>query len=925
MLGVPAAVGDRAFEVLAVLVQSAGELVTKEALMRRVWSSAVVEENTLEVHVSALRKALGPDRGLLKTSYARGYRLFGDWTAVQDDAPAGPSWAGPAQDFARCLRNNLPTAASGLIGRAAAVQRLCDLLSAHRAVTLTGVGGIGKTRLALEAAHRLAGTFGGDVWFVELASLSDPGLVPSAVARVLGLKLIGDETSVEAVARMVGERKMLLVLDNCEHVVDAAAALTETMGRLCPRSTVLATSREALRVDGEHIYQVPALDLPPPGEREPSRLLGCGAAELFLARLRALDPGFSPKGDDALAIAEICRHLDGIPLAIEFAVGRAATIGAREVAAGLTDRFGLLTVGRRAALPRHRTLRAALDWSYDLLPEDEAAVLRCLAVFAGDFPLDAAMAVVADVPGRQVVDRVASLVAKSLVVADLRDAVPHYRLLETVRVYASEKLRASGGYARAARRHAEHYRALSSRAEAESGTGAEANWLVTYVRHLDNWRAALDWAFSPDGDAEVGVALTLSTLPIWFKLALMGECRGRVEQALAATGPEPDPRATMRLSAALAAALFYTEKGASPEVAAVWETVLTIADRLDDVEHRLWARWGLWLHQMVRGAFREALASARGFCDLAVEPADAAAGDRMLGFALHFLGEQAQARRQLEASLARRIGTATRPAIRVPYDQGLATRAYLPRVLWLQGFPDRAARIAADVARDAREGGHWVAFAVAIVQAACPVALLTGDLRAAEDSVAVLIDKTTVHGLGFLRAEGRCYEGILRAMRGDVVDGLRTFRMAVRELSDLGTGMNLSGHLAAMAAVLAGSTEAEQGPAMVGEALALAERDGDRWCMPELLRLRGEFLLRSGAPDAAAEAEAQFRQSLDWAGRQGALSWELRAATSLARMMRDQNRVAEARAVLAGVYQRFSEGFGTADLLGARQVLEAVG
>jgi predicted ATPase/DNA-binding winged helix-turn-helix (wHTH) protein len=923
--GTPVALGDRAFEILAVLVQSAGDLVTKERLMRRIWPGAVVEENTLEGHVSALRRALGPDREILRTAYARGYRLMGTWAVAPEDAPAGAAVPkGPATPAPRHPRSNLPAAGSDLIGRAVAVRHVLELLAAHRVVTLTGVGGIGKTRLALEAARGISEALRDDfhLWFIELASLKDGSLVPFAVARAIGLAPGADASSAEAVTQAIGDARTLLVLDNCEHVIDAAAALADTVLRLCPRATVLATSRELLRIDGEHAYRVPPLDLP--AERvDADRLLDCGATALFIARARALEAGFSQGSGDAAAIATICQHLDGIPLAIEFAAARAASIGVGQVAAGLGDRFGLLTVGRRTAVPRHQTLRAALDWSYELLPDGEAAVLRRLAVFAGAFPLEAAIAVAGNTARQSVVDCLAGLVAKSLVVADLGGPAPHYRLLETVRAYAHEKLQGAGEQPQVMRRHAEYYLALSAQAEAEGETRAEADWSAAYGRHLDDWRAALDWAFSPDGDAAIGLALTIGLLPVWFKLSLMGECRNRVAAALACPRLEPDLRSSMRLNAALAEALFYTDRGAVPDVAAAWDTVLTNADRLNDVEHRLWARWGLWLHQMVRGTFREALASARSFRNLAADPADLAAGDRMLGFSLHFLGEQAQARSQLEASLARRLGGAARPTIRVPYDQGLATRAYLPRVLWLQGFPERAMRAATEVVRDAREGGHWLAFSVALVQAGCPVALLTGDLRTTEEFVAALIDTATAHGLGFWRAEGRCYEGILRAMKGDATGGLETFRRAVQELSDHGTGMNLSGHLAGMAGALAGTAEATHGATLVEEALCRGERHEDRWCVPELLRLQGEFLLHAGAPDT--EAEALFRQALRWAGQQDAPSWALRSATSLARLLRSNQRLDEARAVLAPVYAAFNEGQKTADLMLAERLLLAIG
>jgi predicted ATPase/DNA-binding winged helix-turn-helix (wHTH) protein len=921
--GVPAFIGDRAFEVLGVLVQSAGRLVTKDELMQRVWPGAVVEENTLEVHVSALRKALGSERRLLKTAYARGYCLLGTWTvverAVSIDPPAVPRAA------TRHARTSLPIAGSALIGRTTHVQQLLNLLSAHRIVTLAGVGGIGKTRLALEVAHRLVGSFQDNVRLVELASLADPELVPSTVAREFGLNLSGDETSAETVARAIGEERMLLVLDNCEHVIDGAAGFINAIVRLSPRITVLATSRELLRVDGEHVFRVPPLEVPHPQSEEPGKLLAYGAAELFVALTRMHDSSFILRDDDALAIAGICRRLDGIPLAIEFAAARAATLGVRQVATGLSDRFALLTVGRRAALPRHRTLRATLDWSYNLLPEAEATTLSMLAIFAGEFSLAAAIAVVGDVTGQQVFDTLSNLVAKSLVVADIQDGTSCFRLLETIRLYALEKLRISGETQRAARRHAVYYCGLARQAELESRTRTEADWLAVYGQHLDNWRAALDWAFSADGDADIGLALTVGALPVWFRLSLRDECRRRIEQALSFTRAETDPNVTMRLNAGLGAALFYTKQGATPAVADAWEKVLVIADRLDDSEHRLWARWGLWNYQMNHCEFSKALVSARRFKRLTIDPTDVAAADRMLGVTLHYMGSHAQARRHLESVLARHVDTVARSIVRNQYDLKLAARCYLPRILWLQGFPDQAMRAADSVFRDAGQAGHTLSLSLALVHAACPVSIWTGNLTAAEGFVATLMDNSTTHGPGFWHAEARCFDGILRVMRGDVAPGLQMFRPALQELADHNACMNITGYIAAMAGALAPSDEIAHGARLVAEGLQRAERDEDRWSMPELLRLRGEFLLREGGPGAAPSAEALFRQSLDWADRHGSLSWALRAATSLADLLLVQNRVTEALSILAPVHGRFAEGSETADLRRASRILGALG
>src|SRR6267378_3061287 len=478
--GVPVPIGGRAFEIIEVLVQSAGELVTKSDLSARVWPGAIVEDNTLQFHISAIRKALGSDRGILKTASGRGYRLLGAWTSRQESSSSVDSIdIEPMRSPAEPFQTNLPAAASELVGRTNAMQHLLGLLSAYRVVTLTGSGGIGKTRLALEVARGLFPTFQGDVRLVELVSLSDPGLLPSAVAGGLGLKLGGDQISAESVARAVGAQRLLLVLDNCEHVIDAAARLAETVVRMCPRTTILATSREILKIEGEHVYRVPPLDVPPQHE-EAENISAHSAVQLFIATTRAVQSDFSPHGDDLATIAAICRRLDGIPLAIDFAATRVASLGLQQVAAGLDDRLQMLTSGRRTALPRHQTLRATLDWSYDLLPEPERLVMRRLAIFAGDFTAEAASLVAAggEIAASEVVRSLASLVTKSLVALDAVSVITHYRLHETTRAYALEKLSESGELGDVARRHADYYRDLLERAEGEAETLPAPAWLA---------------------------------------------------------------------------------------------------------------------------------------------------------------------------------------------------------------------------------------------------------------------------------------------------------------------------------------------------------------------------------------------------------------------------------------------------------------
>jgi len=285
---------------------------------------------------------------------------------------------------------------------------------------MTGPGGIGKTVLAQAVARNLLATCGGDGLLVELASQSDPALVPFAVATVLGVRQGGDQISFDSIAREIAARKLLLVLDNCEHLIGGAARLAQTLVQSCPNVTILATSREVLRIEGEYVYRVPPLDVPGQSGDKDHDILGRSAVQLLIARTKALNADFSPHGENLALVAAISRQLDGIPLAIEFAAARIATLGLQQVAARLHDRFNLLTRGLRTALPRHQTLLATLDWSYELLSETEARVLRHLAVFNGDFSLNAATAVMGNLDAVSVADSLTDLVVKSLVAADFQ-------------------------------------------------------------------------------------------------------------------------------------------------------------------------------------------------------------------------------------------------------------------------------------------------------------------------------------------------------------------------------------------------------------------------------------------------------------------------------------------------------------------------
>ena len=918
--------GGRAFDVLVALIEANGAVVSKDELLSRVWPDRIVEDNNLHAQIKALRKAFS-DRDLIRTIVGRGYQFRGEVHAgpATWSEQAGP---GAASDPPRAP-TNLPAPTSGLIGRDVEVGEVIRLLADHRFVTLTGTGGIGKTRLALEVARHLLPQFADGVWVAELAPLSDPQLVPVTVATALGLELAAGVVSPERIAAALGSKHIILVLDNCEHVIDAAAGMVEALLHADEAARVIATSREPLRAESERLYRVPPLAVPAEDMHASEDVLRHGGVALFVARVQAADPHFSLDARTASAISSICRHLDGIPLAIELAAPRASTLGVQELASRLDDRFSLLTEGRRAALPRHQTLRATFDWSYELLPKSERVVLRRLSIFAGGFTLQAASAVIAcaDILESNVVEGIANLVTKSLVAADVGGAAVSYWLLETTRAYARAKLAEHGELEQTAGRHAKYYLELRGQAEAEWETWPADEWLAAYGGEIGNIRAALDWAYSPSGDESIGVALTAASVPLWFQLSLIEECHKRVEQALSVGEPGPDCDAgrQMQLYAALGASLLYT-KGPVRETGAAWATALEIAGNRDDTEYQLRALRGLWACRITSGEYRIALAFAQKFRDLAgnqADPADLQIGERMIGTVLHFLGDQPNARRHIECMLARYVAPAHRShIIRFQYDQRVAGRADLALILWLQGFPDQAMRAAQNAIDDARAIGHALSLCYALAQAACPVALSTGDLRAAEHWMSMLLDYSARHALTVWYARGRCFNGAVWIMRGDTDTGLQLLRAGIDELRETGFASRFTALLAALAEGLAGAGQLAEGLATVDEALVRSERNEDRWCFAWLLRIKGELVRLEDGPGAAAAAERHFRQALEWARRQGALGWELRAATSLARMWHNQGRTKEARELLAPVYDRFTEGFGSLDLKIARKLLD---
>lgn len=921
----PVHLGSRALEILVALVEQPGEMVSKRDLVARVWPDTVVEDGNLKVHIAALRKALGDGRDgnrYLVNVPGRGYRFVAP--VVHPRQSAQPT----AQVGAGSHPCHIPSPLTRILGREDIVEAIIEKLSKNRLVTIVGPGGIGKTTVALAVAAKLVGTQKDGGGFVDLAPLADSLLVPSALATMLGVPVRSGNPVPNLIA-FLADKQMLIVLDSCEHVVAAVAVTASALLEGTSGLHILATSREPLRLPGESVQRLPPLKTPASSEAlTADKALTFASIQLFVERTAERFDAFRLTDMDAPVTADICRELDGNPLAIELAAARVDAFGLQGVATQLDDRFRLLTSGWRNAPPRHQTLMVTLDWSYDYLSGLERVILRRLGIFAGYFDLAAAGEVAASgaVTQSDVLNGVADLVDKSLVSADVGSTVARYRLLDTTAAYARKKLLNHGEFEQAARSHAKYYLGLLERAAVEAALRRNGDWPVAYGAHVDNVRAALDWAFSPSGDPTIGVCLTIAAVPLWLHLSLVNECRLRVNRALESVKHSAGGGRyqEMQLLTALGVALYSIGPGA--ESGTVWTRVLEIAEELGDIDYRLRALWGLWVVCVTGGKHRSGLSLAKQFAVLASRTTDPVAlfvSERLIGTSLHFLGEQRGARHHFNLMLGRPLSGSIRTQIvRFQFDQSVAGRAFLSRILWLQGFPDQAMHEAEGGAADAQALGHSLSLCYALGQAACPIALLTGDMTAAQRSVSTLLEHSVQHELPLWQSMGRCFSGILKFRSGDRRAGLLLLGEAVDELREAGFVLYHTAALCEYAGALGSFGEIARARAAINEALAQSRRNDELWCMPELLRVKGELLLLEAGSNGAPEAENHFQKSFALARQQGALSWELRVATSLARLQMTQGREEQAKDLLADTCARFTEGFGTADMRAAKAMLD---
>lgn len=894
--GRPLRVGARAFDILLALAERPGHIFSKDELIARVWPDTHVDEISLRVHIAALRKLFGEGARYITNVPGRGY----SFTARVVARLAGGGRDEPAPALVR-----LP-APTRIVGREDAALRLQAKLAEHRFVTIVGPGGIGKTSLGLVVAGRCAPLHAAGAAFVDLAPLSEPALVASAAASVLGVS-VHSADPMAGILAFLKDKPFLLVLDNCEHVIDAAARLAETVIRQLPSLAILATSQEPLRADGEWVYRLAPLSAPPPQTAiGADEALTFPCIQLFAERIKASVDGFELRDADVASLCELCRSLDGNPLAIELAAARVEQFGLAGLRTRLEDRFAVLTKGRRTAAARQQTLRATLDWSYGLLSDAEKAVLRRLAIFRNVFTLEAAADVAANeaLTAEDVHDAVGNLAAKSLVAVEINAEGARHRLLESTRAYGLEKLSASGEQSRVARKHAQYFSMLMAQAETEWETLPAPGWLAVYGRTVDDVRAALDWCVGEGSAQAILVALATASAPLWFQLSLTEEFCHRLERAFdtITAAASLDPEQAIRLNTVYAQALWQA-RGPVPAVEAGFRRALEIADRLGRPDRQLQALWGIWTARNGATDYPVLADVTARMEEIAASASDdrlLLSASRSLAFANHFLGRHGDAARCADVALdLARSGARKLRSVGFQFDHEVALRTLMAPGLWLRGYPEQAQALAEDCVKAGLAAHHALSLCYALSLGAAPVAIWCGDLETARRYTALLSERAEQHSLVHWQNWATCFAAAL-ATAGEApragASGVPIIRLQHQVLATLNSGLAIS------------------------ELIADPEHGYEGWCAAELMRIKGERLQAAGDRDAA---ESLYRRAFDLAERQGAAAWQLRSAVSLFTLAprRGKRRTDEASR-LASIYGRFTEGFDTADLRKAKTLLD---
>jgi predicted ATPase/DNA-binding winged helix-turn-helix (wHTH) protein len=906
--GRPIRIGSRALELLCAFVQKHGQVVSRDELVARVWPNRVVEETSLRVHVYALRKVLGDGhqgaRYILNVP-GQGYSFVAPISSLM---PAETSFGDVPQKSQPA--HNLPPRLTRMIGRSETASALNAALEHHRMVTLVGPGGIGKTILALEIAERRLLHYPDGAYFVDFSPLSDASLVPATLASALGI-VVPTANPWPTLLDYLSSRKVLLVLDNCEHVIDEAADLADQLLKSCRTTQILATSREALNIDSEWVHRLAGLPTPQglgSNDVEIASALNFPAIELFVERATASLDDFQLTAQTLPCVVQICRNLDGIPLAIELAASRVGSLGVAALASRLDDMYGLLTRGRRTAFPRHRTLQALLDWSYELLSQDEKHVLQRVSVFMSSFSMDAAIRVASceELSAARVIEAVMTLTAKSLIALDSSgpDEVLH-RLLHVTRTYALQRLIREGNIHQVRRLHAEYFRDLLVSAGQDPLYVNRYVWKPVFSNALDDIRAALTWSLRDENDVELGIALTAAAQRPMYDSGQLDEYRETAEIALEKLEQlvHLRPELEMKLHITLLFLTGHTLRGHRGQ-SALFTRAAELVHEVGDSSDRIEALYGMSVGMFGVGDFSASARYIEQIRPLAVGENHALSVilvDRFQALNQHHLGCHSVAMELANRVLSfKYAGINKRFLSEVPFN--VSMRIVLARIHWIMGHPTLAKKVV-DEAVSLTAGQHQLAICQALGMGAIPISIWMGDLTAAQTLTEQLLAVSNVHQLAYWQSYAKNYARAIEFIRSghEIADfTLNPLPVNPAELDMMGT---LSRSFA------------------VDSTLARVEARTVGWCGPEILRATGENILVAKGSDGAEAAQDLFNRAIEMAHSQGAVAWELRAACSLARLRLQQGFPADGRAILAAACSQFADGTDTVDLREASSLL----
>lgn len=913
-------IGGRALDLLITLLERPGRVLSKHELIKLVWPNIVVSEGSLRFHMTGLRKILrdGEDGArYISTQVGVGYAFVAPIERLQvsqhPSIAAMPSITGEQRLGSV---GNLPPRAR-LVGRDDDAQMLVERALEPRLFTIVGPGGVGKTSLAIEVGHRIGAGQPERVRFVDLAQVEDATLVTSSLAAALGIPVQAEDPLQVLLAHLRTQR-LLLIIDNCEHLIDAVSAIVEQIREAAPDVALLATSREPLRALGEHIHWLSPLGFP--GETQTlsvEELLAFPAVNLFVERASSGNAALLLQAGDAQLIADMCRRLEGMALPIELAAMRVASHGVQATHALLGERFSLGWSGRRTALPRHQTLRAMLDWSYALLCPQEQLVFDRLAIFVGPFSLEAASHILADGQIDSITAAAAldELAAKGLVTVDHGSSLATYRLLEMTRAYAREKLVVRGEIEAHALsfRHAAYFTALLDHLGATPGDIYDS--CSRLACQLGNIRSALEWSFGPQGDPGLALPLAAASAPLFLHFSLMVECRAWCSRAteLLELGYFGTPT-EMELQAALGLVLMFT-RGNSDAAHKALLRALDIAQALGDHWSQLRLLGRLQIFSERIGDFPSSLAWAEqavAVGHVIGKPEAIAVAASLAGISHHLLGNQQLARKELEKSLRYSLPSERSSTVHYGFDHRNRTGLALARTLWLLGFPDQARRWAEQVEAEAAALDHSVTYCIALVWTLC-IHIWTGDLDKASAGLETFSKIAEANALAPYIAATLGVQGAIAIRAGQPGNAVALLEESLARLQGMRYELLTTSFETSLTEGLVLNGQYEKALCQVESTISHCRHSGDAYALPELLRIKAN-ILKILAPATPGVVHDLLDESITLSRQQGARSWELRTSMDLARLWLEQGKPADARELLTACRERMTEGYDSLDL-----------